>query len=155
MFEWSQVLKGKEMRGFRYCGLQEIYQNPTVGSLSLHSFLYSNHRSRRASIILNPVNKSNKNPSSFAAYCTALWCSGRCGSATDLSWGTANQYSFFLPSWAYCCMEALALETKVFFMGFPTLKHRNLWERCFFFSADPVTDANTKSHLHSSIKLAD
>lgn len=32
-------------------------------------------------------------------------------------------------------MEALALETKVFFMGFPTRRHRNLWERGCFFSA--------------------
>lgn len=46
--------------------------------------------------------------------------------STDLSCGTANQYSCFLPCWAYCCMEALALETKVFFMGFPTRRHRNL-----------------------------
>lgn len=60
---------------------------------------------------------------------------GRC--VTDLSCGTENQYSCFLPCWAYCCMEALALETKVFFMGFPTRRHKNLWERGFFFSAEP------------------
>lgn len=68
---------------------------------------------------------------------------------TDLSWGTANQYSCFLPCWAYCCMDALALETKVFFMGFPTRRHRNLWERCFFLSADPVPGIRN----HHKVKL--
>lgn len=58
--------------------------------------------------------------------------------ATDLSLGTANQYSCFLPCWAYCCMEALALETNVFFIGFPTLRQRNLWLWCFLFSVDIV-----------------
>lgn len=57
---------------------------------------------------------------------------------TDLSCGTENQYSCFLPCWAYCCMEALAFETKVFFIGFPTRRQRNLWERVFFPSTDPA-----------------
>lgn len=63
----------------------------------------------------------------------SIWRGG-----TDLSCGTENQYSCFLPCWAYCCMEALALETKVFFMGFPTRRQRNLWERVFFPSTDPA-----------------
>lgn len=56
------------------------------------------------------------------AFCDLCWDRG----SAHLSCGTVNQYSCFLPCWAYCCMEALALETKVFFMGFPTRRHRNL-----------------------------
>lgn len=51
-----------------------------------------------------------------------------------LSCGTANQYSCFLSLCAYCCIDALACETNVFLMGFPTLRHRNLWDRCRLFS---------------------
>lgn len=51
-----------------------------------------------------------------------------------LSCGTANQYSCFLSLCAYCCIVALAWETNVFLMGFPTLRHRNLWDRCRLFS---------------------
>lgn len=58
--------------------------------------------------------------------CTFALCDYSDRGSTDLSCGTANQYSCFLPCCAYCCMEALALETKVFFMGFPTRRHRNL-----------------------------
>lgn len=68
--------------------------------------------------------------------------------STDLSCGTANQYSCFLPCWAYCCMEALALETKVFFMGFPTRRHRNLWERGCFVSAQPVPGRASQNLLN-------
>lgn len=58
-----------------------------------------------------------------------------------LSCGTANQYSCFLSLCAYCCIVALAWETNVFLMGFPTLRHRNLWDRCRLFSfttEDPI-----------------
>lgn len=51
-----------------------------------------------------------------------------------LSCGTANQYSCFLSLCAYCCIVALAWETNVFLMGFPTLRHRNLWDRYRLFS---------------------
>lgn len=49
---------------------------------------------------------------------------------THLSWGTANQYSCLRSRCAYCCMEALALDTNVFFMALPTRRHRNLWDFC-------------------------
>lgn len=51
-----------------------------------------------------------------------------------LSCGTANQYSCFLSLCAYCCIVALAWETNVFLMGFPTLRQRNLWDLCRLFS---------------------
>lgn len=69
------------------------------------------------------------------------------GGSTNLSCGTANQYSCFLPCWAYCCMEALALETKVFLMGFPTRRHKNLWDRVCFFSAQLVPGIRNKDFI--------